>query len=127
MLSLDSENEDGAVRRIVIPDHLLPGLLKVLEFHLTWEQWEASGPEVDYREPHLTSEEDFPFYDNNITFLAFLKRESFHARTVAGKLKLLKRMKPDQGILAFWPLDHKREAYLVNNIEQAIEILEARV
>lgn len=126
MLSLDSENEDGAIRRIVIPDHLLPGLLKALNLHLTWEQWEASGQEVDYREPPSTSEADFPFYDDNITFLAFFKRESFHARTVAGKLKLLKRMKPGQGLLAFWPLDHKREAYLVDNIEQAIEVLKAR-
>ena len=124
MLSLDSENEEGDVRRVVIPDHLLLGLLKALDLCLTWEQWDT---DVDYKEPRQTSEEDFPFHDSNITFLAFLKRDSFHARTVAGKLKLLKRMKPGQGILAFWPLDHKREAYLVDNIEQAIEVLEARV
>jgi hypothetical protein len=127
MLSLDSENEEGDVRRVVIPDHLLLGLLKALDLHLTWKQWDAGGQDADYKEPRQTSEENFPFYDNNVTFLAFLKRESFHARTVEGKLKLLKKMKSGQGILAFWPLDHKRDAYLVDNIEQAIEVLKTRV
>jgi hypothetical protein len=128
MLSLDSENEDGDVRRILMSDHLMPALLKAIDLHLAWEreQLSASGQELDYREPHKTSEENFPFYDNNITLLAFLKRESFHAKTVEGKLKLLKMMKPGQGILAFWPLDYEKDAYLVDNIEQAIKVLETR-